>query len=104
MKFHIEKSRYKRNKASRIVPKFILISLGPILGDWRITIKDYLRDPSAKANKSDRQSAFKFVLHNNELYRRAAKYLLLKGLDSDQAKMAMGEVQESIYVVCINQL
>jgi hypothetical protein len=65
---------------------------------------DYLRDPSAKANKNDRQSAFKFVLHNNELYRRTAKNFLLKCLDSDQAKMAMGEVQDRAYVVCINQL
>jgi hypothetical protein len=35
-------------------------------------------------------------LINDELYRRTAKDLLLKCLDSDQAKIAMGEVHEGI--------
>jgi hypothetical protein len=39
---------------------------------------------------------FKYVLINDELYRRTAKDLLLKCLDSDQAKVAMGEVHEGI--------
>lgn len=42
-------------------------------------------------------SAFKYVLHNNELYQTTAKDLLLKCLDSDRARVAMGEVHEGIY-------
>jgi hypothetical protein len=56
----------------------------------------YLHDPSAKVDKSVQQSAFKYVLHNDELYRRTAKDLLLKCLDSDQARVAMGKVHEDI--------
>jgi hypothetical protein len=56
----------------------------------------YLCDISAKVDKSIRQSAFKFMLHIDELYRRTAKDLLLKCLGSDQARVAMGEVHEDI--------
>ena len=42
------------------------------------------------------RSAFKYVLHNDELYRRTAKDLLLKCLGSDQERVAMGEVHEGI--------
>jgi hypothetical protein len=41
-------------------------------------------------------SAFKYVLHNDELYRRTAEDLLLKCLGIDQARIAMGEVHEGI--------
>ena len=57
----------------------------------------YLRGPSAKIDKSVRWSAFKCVLHNDELYRRIAEDLLLKCLRSDQARVAMGEVHEGIF-------
>ena len=40
--------------------------------------------------------AFKYVLIDDELYRRTAKDLLLKCLDSDQARVAMGEVHGGI--------
>jgi hypothetical protein len=57
----------------------------------------YLRDPSAKVDKSVWRSALKYVLHNDELYRRTAKDLLLKCLGTDQARIAMGEVYKGIY-------
>jgi hypothetical protein len=37
------------------------------------------------------------MLHNDELYRRTAEYLLLKCLGFDQERAAMGEVHEGIY-------
>jgi hypothetical protein len=37
------------------------------------------------------------MLHNDELYRRTAEYLLLKCLEFDQERAAMGEVHEGIY-------
>ena len=43
-----------------------------------------------------RRAAFKYVLIDNELYRRIAEDLLLKCLDPDKAKVAMGEVHEGI--------
>ena len=39
---------------------------------------------------------FKYVLINDELYRRTAEDVLLKCLDSDQARIAMVEVHEGI--------
>ena len=47
--------------------------VGADLDDWRTPLLRYLRDPSAKIDKSVRRSAFKYVLHNDELYRRTAK-------------------------------
>ena len=51
--------------------------------DWRAPIVAYLRDPNVKVDKNIRRSAFKFILHNDELYRRTAEDLLLKCLDDD---------------------
>jgi ribonuclease HI len=47
--------------------------VGDDLHDWRPPLLAYLRDPSAKVDKSVRRSAFKYVLHNDELYRRTAE-------------------------------
>ena len=43
-----------------------------------------------------RHLAFKYVLIDDELYRRTAEDLLLKCLDLDQARVAIGEVHEDI--------
>ena len=40
--------------------------------------------------------AFKYILIDDELYRRTTEDVLLKCLDSDQARVAMGEVHEGI--------
>jgi hypothetical protein len=77
-------------------PNIIFNDVGADLYDWRTPLLAYLRDPSAKVDKSVRRSAFKYVLHNDELYRRTAEDLLLKCLDSDQARVVVGEVHEGI--------
>ena len=64
--------------------------------DWRVPIISYLKDPGRGAERSVRRAAFKYILIDNELYRRTAEYLLLKCLDPDKAKVAMGEVHEGI--------
>jgi hypothetical protein len=64
--------------------------------DWRIPIIDYLQDPSRKVDRKIRQFAFKFTLVDGESYRLTVDDLLWKCLDSDQAKVAMGEVHEGI--------
>jgi hypothetical protein len=66
------------------------------LDDWKTPLLTYLRDPSAKVDKSVWRSAFKYVSHNYELYRRTTEDLLLKCLRSDQARVIMGEVHEDI--------
>jgi hypothetical protein len=79
-------------------PDVISNYVGADLEDLRIALLRYLRDPSAKIDKCVRRSAFKYVLDNDELYRRTAEDLLLKCLGSDQARVAMGEVHEGILV------
>ena len=64
--------------------------------DLRVPIISYLKDPGRGAERNIRPAAFKYILIDDELYRRTAEDLLLKCLDSDQAKVAMGEVQEGI--------
>ena len=55
-----------------------------------------MRDPGRGAERNIRRSAFKYVLIDDELYRRTAEDLLLKCLDLDQANVAMDEVHEDI--------
>jgi hypothetical protein len=70
--------------------------VGTNLHDWRTPLLAYLRDPSAKVDKSVWRSAFKYVLHNDELYQRIDEDLLLKCLGTDQVRIAMEEVHEGI--------
>ena len=64
--------------------------------DWRVPLISYLRDPSHGAETNIQRLVFKFVLIDDELYRRTAEDLLLKCLDLNQAKVAMGDVHEGI--------
>ena len=64
--------------------------------DWRVPLISYLRNPSRGAERNIQRLAFKYVLIDDELYRRTAEDLLLKCLDSDHARVAMGEVHEGI--------
>ena len=64
--------------------------------DWRQPLIDYLKDPKLTVDRKVRRWAFKFTLVDGELYRRTADDLLLKCLDSDQARLAMAEVHEGI--------
>ena len=56
----------------------------------------YLKDPGHGAERNIRRLAFKYVLIDDELYRRIAEDVLLKCLDFDQACVAMGGVHEGI--------
>ena len=71
--------------------------------DWRVPLMSYLRDPGRGAERNIRRLAFKYVLIDDELYRRTAKDLLLKCLDSDQARIAMVRFMK-VFVVLINRL
>ena len=66
------------------------------VADWRVPIVTHLKDPGHGAERNIQRLAFKYVLINDELYRRTAEDVLLKCLDSDQARIAMVEVHEGI--------
>ena len=59
-------------------------------------IVSYLKDPGRGAERNIRRLAFKYILVDDELYRRTADDVLLKCLRTDQARVAMGEVHEGI--------
>jgi hypothetical protein len=65
--------------------------------DWRAPLVRYLQNPSHIANRKVRCKALKYVILDNTLYRRCIDGVLLKCLDSDQSKIAMGEVLDGIY-------
>ena len=65
-------------------------------GDWRKPIVEYLQDPSKSTDKAVRRLAFKYMLPDDNLYRRTVDGILLKFLDEDQTRVAMGEVHRGI--------
>ncbi len=56
----------------------------------------YLKDHTLKVDRKIRRKAFKYTLVDEDLYRRNIDRVLLKCLDDDQSKVAMGEVHEGI--------
>ena len=46
--------------------------------DWRVPIISYLKDPSHCAERNIRHLAFKYILVDDELFRRTADDILLK--------------------------
>ena len=64
--------------------------------DWRVSIVSYLKDPGRGVEGNIRRLAFKYILVDDELYRRTADDVLLKCLGTDQARVAMREVHEGI--------
>nr|ABA96839.1 retrotransposon protein, putative, unclassified [Oryza sativa Japonica Group] len=64
--------------------------------DWRIPLIQYLKDPTLKVDRKIRRQVFKYTLLDEDLYRRNIDGVLLKCLDEDQSKVAMGEVHEGI--------
>jgi len=61
-----------------------------------VPIIKYLKNPSRGVERNIRRLAFKYILVDDELYRRTADDILLKCLGTDQARVAMGEVYEGI--------
>ena len=53
------------------------------VADWRVPIVTYLKDPGHGADRNIRCLAFKYVLIDDELYRRTNEDVLLKYLDPD---------------------
>nr|CAH66649.1 OSIGBa0146I21.6 [Oryza sativa]CAH66655.1 OSIGBa0092J07.1 [Oryza sativa] len=66
--------------------------------DWRIRLIRYLKDPTLKVDRKIRRQAFKYTLLDEDLYRRNIDGVLLKCLDGDQSKVAMGEGHRFVLV------
>lgn len=64
--------------------------------DWMVPIINYLCNPNIRTDRNVRRIAFKYVLIDNELYRRTTGDVLLKCLDPDDAILVMAEMHEGI--------
>lgn len=64
----------------------------PDMVDWRIPLTTYLRDPSVRTDRSIRWTTFKYVLINDELYRRNPSNVMLKCLGPNDVVLAMAEI------------
>jgi hypothetical protein len=53
------------------------------VANWRVPIVTYLKDPGHGAERNIRRLAFKYILIDDELYRRTNEDVLLKYLDPD---------------------
>ncbi|KAI5311296.1 hypothetical protein L3X38_000361 [Prunus dulcis] len=51
-------------------------------GDWRKPLLDYVTNPVPRVNRKTKYQATKFVVINNELFRRSTEGILLRCLDS----------------------
>jgi hypothetical protein len=65
-------------------------------GDLRHAIRECIKDPSNTKDKKLRCQALRYTILDDELYHRMVDELLLKCLGDEQAKVAMGEVQEGL--------
>jgi hypothetical protein len=59
--------------------------------DWRAPIINYLCDPSVRTDKNVWRTTFKYVLIDDELYRRVVDDALLRCLGPDDAILAMAK-------------
>jgi hypothetical protein len=66
------------------------------VADWRAPIMKYLRNPRVRINKNVRCTNFKYILVDNEVYRRTVDDVLLKCLGPNDAILAMAEVHKGI--------
>jgi hypothetical protein len=64
--------------------------------DWRMSIINYLHNPSGRTDRNVQRTTFKYNLIDNELYRRTTGDVLLKCLGLDDAILVMVEVHEGI--------
>ena len=68
-----------------------------INNDWGIKLIRYLNDLSSTIDFKLKQKTHKYILLDNELYKREVKGLLLKCLDKSKVIKVMGEIHKGIY-------
>jgi hypothetical protein len=64
--------------------------------DWKESITEYIKNPGSTRDRKRRRQALKYTLMNDELYRRTIDGLLLKCMNEEQARIAMGEVHKGL--------
>lgn len=63
-------------------------------GDWRKPLLDYLTNPAPRENRKIKYQATKFVVINNDLFRRSKEGIILQCLGLPESMRVMGEIHE----------
>jgi hypothetical protein len=64
--------------------------------DWKQELIEYISDPSCTQDRRVRQQALKYTMIDGVLFRQMIEGLLLRCLNDEEAKVAMGEVHEGL--------
>jgi hypothetical protein len=70
--------------------------VGRALLDWRKALIECIKEPGAVKDQKTRRQALRYTVMEDELYHRTIDGVLLKCLNEEQAKVAMGEVHEGM--------
>jgi hypothetical protein len=64
--------------------------------DWRLPLLECIIDPRKTTDKKVKQQVLKYMLLDDDLYRRTIDNVLLKCLGEEQAKVVVREVHDGI--------
>jgi hypothetical protein len=64
--------------------------------DWRLPLLECIIDPRKTTDKKVKQQVLKYILLDDDLYRRTIDNVLLKCLGEEQAKVVVWEVHDGI--------
>jgi ribonuclease HI len=64
--------------------------------DWRKTLIEYISNPDCNHDQKTRRRTLKYCIIDGCLYRQIVDGILLKCLNKEEAKVAMGEVHEGM--------
>jgi hypothetical protein len=68
-----------------------------VWANWRFPLMECIRNPGKITDKKLKRQVLKYMLLDDDLYRRIIEGVLLKCLDDEQAKEAVREVHDGIY-------
>jgi hypothetical protein len=71
-------------------------SSSPVEDDWRKAFIEYINNPSCGHDGKVRRQAVKYTVFDGDLYRWTVDGLLLKCLNKEEARVAMGEIHEGM--------
>lgn len=64
--------------------------------DWRVEIKEFLKEPSEKNNRKIKLRSLNYILIESELLKKHPDGVLLRCVSLQEAKVIMAEIHEGI--------
>jgi hypothetical protein len=88
--------RSEQQKPTKITRRRVDGSAAAGSPDWRAALIACIKDPRGSRNRKVYHHVLKFMLIDDDLYRRTIDGLLLMCLSDEQARIAIGEVHKGI--------